>query len=118
MLPFSDAAERRQAGAAKICGPGESGFTPAPGIPVGANFLVIRKQIPRGLKPCRDVCSLPDRFRVLERPGCTGRTREFGAVFATVAFVALDQAVLDVDDAMGVGGDVVLVGYQDDGVAF
>jgi hypothetical protein len=32
-------------------------------------------------------------------------------------FVGLDLAVADVDDAVGVRGDVVLVGDQEDGVA-
>jgi hypothetical protein len=33
-------------------------------------------------------------------------------------FIPLDDAVLDIDDAVGVLGDVVLVGDKDDGVAF
>src|ERR1039457_3855612 len=45
--------------------------------------------------------------------------RKFGIVPGLLpdSFVLLDFAVADVDDAVGVQGDIVFVGHQDDGIA-
>src|SRR5436305_14448791 len=78
-----------------------------------------------------DPCSAPTkvRCRPMEKSSarttlaCTSiefSTRNANAVAASLSFhlISLDHSILDIDDAVGVFGDIVLVGDEDDGVAF
>src|SRR5206468_11913142 len=83
-----------------------------------------RKLLIRGLKlgscltlACSHRASM--RTRAVARPLPREKERLFlRLALRRLDFVALDHAVLDVDHTMCVFGDVVLVGDEDDGIAF